>query len=150
MAKRPAKPADMSWVIPYLAVKDVGASLELYQKAFGFEKKMAMPGPDGKIKHAEMIYRDCILMFGPAGDCGGVKTKTPADSGVTSPIGLYFYCEDVDAMCARAQKAGLVVIQPPTDQFYGDRVCQLRDPDGYNWGFAINVADFDPSKAPKA
>jgi uncharacterized glyoxalase superfamily protein PhnB len=45
----------------YLTVKDADAALAFYQKAFGFEKKMAMPGPDGKTMHAEVVWRDDAL-----------------------------------------------------------------------------------------
>lgn len=146
MSNRPAKPAGMSWISAYLTVRDSDASLDFYQRAFGFEKKLAMPGPDGKTKHAEMTYRDGVIMFGPEGNC---PTRTPASSGIDSPIGLYIYCNDVDAAFARATAAGAQAVSPPTDMFYGDRICSLRDPDGYVWHFATNVADFDPSKAPK-
>ena len=61
---------------------------------------------------------------------------------------LYVYCEDVDALFARAVAAGAKAIKPPQDQFYGDRTCTVEDQDGYWWNFATNVADFDPSKAP--
>jgi PhnB protein len=38
---------------------------------------------------------------------------------------------------------------PPQDMFWGDRMCNLLDPDGHSWSFATNVADFDPSKVPQ-
>jgi PhnB protein len=148
MAKRPSKPAGYSWVIPYLVVTDADAALDFYQRAFGLEKKMAMPGPDGKTKHAEMTWQGETIMFGP--ECATDKnpTKAPVTSKVPSPVALYLYCEDVDALFARAKAAGAQVVSPPTDQFYGDRHCMLLDPDGHMWSFATNVADFDPSKAP--
>jgi uncharacterized glyoxalase superfamily protein PhnB len=137
----------MSWLSPYLTVKDSGAALDFYQRAFGFEKKVAMPGPDGRPAHVEMTYRDAVIMFGPEGAAGG-KCRSPATSGVRSPVGLYVYCDDVDALFARATAVGAKAETPPTTQFYGDRNCQLIDPDGHIWYFATNVADFDPAKAP--
>jgi PhnB protein len=147
MSKRPARPANMSWLSPYLVVRDANAALDFYQRAFGFEKQMAMPGPDGRIMHAEMTYRDMVIMFGPECDSGG-RAQAPATSGVSSPVGLYLYCDDVDALYQRATAAGAKAVSPPTDMFYGDRVCTLNDPDGFTWSFATNVADFDPAKAP--
>jgi uncharacterized glyoxalase superfamily protein PhnB len=135
-------------LIPYLTVKDADAALAFYQKAFVFEKRMTMPGPDGRTAHAEMSYKDQVIMFGPQGAPGN-PSKTPASSGVESPVGLYLYCDDVDAMFKRATEAGAKAASPPADMFYGDRVCKLTDPDGFSWGFATNVADFDPTKAPK-
>ena len=146
MSKRPARPAGMPWVSPYLVVKDADAALDFYQRAFGFEKKFVMPGPDGRTMHAEMIWKDSLIMIGPEGD--GHPCKSPSTLGVPSPVSLYVYCDDVDALFARATAAGAKVEFPPTNQFWGDRICKILDPDGHIWNFATNVADFDPSKAP--
>src|SRR5262245_22771189 len=147
MSQRPPKPAGYPWISSYLAVKDPVAALAFYEQAFGFAKKMAMPGPDGKIVHAEMTYHDTLIMFGPA---GWNDAKTPATTGLTPPFGLYIYVPDVDAQYARALAAGAVSLQEPKDQFYGDRVCKVIDPDGYHWSFATNFADFDPASIPAA
>lgn len=146
MSKRAACPPGMSWLSPYLTVKDGNASLEFYTRAFGFEKKMTVPGPDGTIMHAEMVWRNNVFMFSPEGP--RCPSRCPATSGAASPIGIYVYCDDVDAMFARATAAGAKAMQPPQDMFYGDRVCQLEDPNGYSWWFATNIADFDPHKVP--
>jgi uncharacterized glyoxalase superfamily protein PhnB len=147
MSQRPAKPAGYPWMSSYLLVKDPNASLDFYQRALGFEQKMAMPGPDGKIMHAELTYHDSLFMIGPEG-CHAAA-KTPASSGAVPPFGLYVYCKDVDAVYARATAAGAVGVQPPQNMFYGDRVCKVTDPDGYHWSFATNFADFDPANMPK-
>ena len=149
MSNRPPRPAGMPWLTPYLTVKDPDAALDFYQRAFGFEKRFAMPGPDGRTAHAEIGYRDAVIMFGPECSATEKPAKSPATSGVPSPVGLFVYCDDVDALYARATKAGAKGGQPPQDMFWGDRMCMLTDPDGHVWNFATNVADFDPSKAPK-
>jgi PhnB protein len=38
--------------------------------------------------------------------------------------------DDVDAVHAGAAERGVTVVAPPRDQFYGQRSCLLRDPDG--------------------
>ncbi|HMC67221.1 MAG TPA: VOC family protein [Gemmataceae bacterium] len=144
--KRPARPEGMPWLSPYLTVTDADAAIHFYARAFGFQKKFTMPGADGKVKHAEMTYRDAKIMFGPE---GAGHARSPASSGTPSPVNLYIYCDDVDAIFDRATAAGAKVVMPPTTMFYGDRVCQVNDPDGHAWSFATNVAAFDPSKAPK-
>src|SRR6266852_6173212 len=126
MSKRPARPAGCPWLMPYLIVKDADAALDFYQRAFGFEKRMAMPGPDGRTKHAEVAWRDAVIMFSPeGGGGGGCMAKAPATSGIDSPVGLYVYCDDVDALYARATKAGAKSVMPPQDMFWGDRMCSL-------------------------
>lgn len=148
MSTRPPRPAGMPWLSPYLTVKDAAATCDFYQRAFGFEKKFQMAGPDGKPGHTEMVYRDALIMFGPEG-CSSDTCKAPATLGINSPVGLYVYCDDVDALFQRATAAGAQVGFPPTTMFWGDRLCKLSDPDGHVWNFATNVADFDPSQAPR-
>jgi uncharacterized glyoxalase superfamily protein PhnB len=151
MSKRPPRQPGYPWLIPYLTVKDCDAALAFYQKAFGFEKRFAMPGPDGKSVHVEMMWHDAMIMFGsvPESKKAEWPCRTPIEQGVRSPIVPYVYCDDVDALYARAVAAGAGGVKPPETMFYGDRVCTLADTDGYWWNFATNVADFDPSKAPK-
>jgi uncharacterized glyoxalase superfamily protein PhnB len=147
MGKRPARPAGKSWMIPSFVVKDPDAALDFYQRAFGFEKTFAMPGPDGRTMHAEMSYRDIAIMFSPEG-AFGCPLRTPATLGTPSPMGLYVYCDDVDALYNRAVAAGAKAVMPPQDMFWGVRMCQVIDPDGHAWNFGTNVADFDPARVP--
>jgi uncharacterized glyoxalase superfamily protein PhnB len=133
---------------PYLVVRDADAALKFYQAAFGFEKKMVVPGPNGKTGHAEMVWHGMVFMFSPEGS-PGCPAKSPVTSGVPAPIGIYVYCDDVDALFRRATAAGAKAIKPPQDMFWGDRICQLEDPDGHSWSFGTNIADFDPDKVPK-
>ena len=148
MPKRSPRPPDMPWLTPYITVKSPAAALAFYTKAFGFETKMTMDGPDGSMTHAEVRWHDAVIMIGPEGGGGGTS-KAPVTTGVESPVGLYLYCDDVDALVALATSAGAKVSLPPQDMYWGDRMCKLLDPDGHAWSFATNVADFDPSKAPK-
>src|SRR4051812_44577873 len=101
-----ARPSKSPWLVPYLTVKDADKSLEFYAKAFGFSKRDVVPGEDGKTMHAEMTYKDVLIMFSPE---GYGQTRCPATSGVASPVTLYVYCEDVDALCKQAEAAGAKV-----------------------------------------
>jgi uncharacterized glyoxalase superfamily protein PhnB len=133
-----AKPSDSPWLVPYFVVKDADMALDFYTRAFGFAKRFAKPGPDGRTAHAEMTYQDMLLMFAPEGAYGS-PVKCPATLGITSPFTLFIYCDDVDALCKRAEGAGARVMHPPADQFWGDRTCTLLDPDGYTWSFATHT-----------
>ncbi len=149
MTDRPAKPADMPWLTPYLTVRDAEKSLDFYTRAFGFEAGMEpMRDSSGKINHAEMRYREAYIMMAPEGVWGGTS-QAPVTSGTEVPLGLYVYCDDVDGFYKNAVDQGAESVDEPNDMFWGDRMCTLRDPDGYVWSFATNVADFDPSKIPE-
>src|SRR5262245_5487895 len=47
-------PAGYHSVTPYLSVRGAAQALDFYKKAFGGKEIMRMPGPDGKIGHAEI------------------------------------------------------------------------------------------------
>ncbi|MCE5269439.1 MAG: hypothetical protein LLG00_16305, partial [Planctomycetaceae bacterium] len=76
MPTRPAKPANMPWLTPCLTVKDADRAATFYEKAFGFEKRFAMPGPDGRTVHAEVGWQDGVVMIGP--ECPEHKCQSPA------------------------------------------------------------------------
>jgi uncharacterized glyoxalase superfamily protein PhnB len=49
------------------------------------------------------------------------------------------YCDDVDALYKQATSNGAQSKMEPNDAFWGDRVCQVIDPDGYLWMFAKSL-----------
>jgi PhnB protein len=133
----------MRWVSPYLTVKDAEAAIAFYTKAFGFDTRSVMPGPDGKPIHAELVHKDSLVMLGP--ECPQSNTRSPLTLGGAS-ITLYVYVENVDALFERATAAGAAVISPPKDEFWGDRCCFLTDPEGHAWMFATHVRDVPPEE----
>jgi len=143
MPKNP--PENTPRVTPYLYYQDVAAALRFLADAFGFREKLRMPGPDGKIAHAEMTLGDGLVMMG----CPGEEYQNPKRLGQTTQS-LYVYVDDVDAHCARAKKAGARIVDEPADQFYGDRRYGAEDPEGHHWYFATHVRDVAPEdlKAP--
>lgn len=147
MPTRRAKPDNMPRLSPYLTVRDVDKALDFYERAFGFARGLTVPGSDGRTAHAEASFLEAKIMLGPE-NVHGNPSKAPASSGVEPAVGLYIYCDDVDGLFERATAAGAKADFPPQTMFWGDRICNLRDPDGHSWTFATNLADFDPSKAP--
>ena len=126
-----------------LTVADVEKTYAFCQKAFGFEGKGLMPGPDGKPMHAELKLRDSVLMLGP--ECPerqGYSAKTLGNS----PTTLYFYVEDVDKAAKQAADAGATLVQPPTDMFWGDRTAMLVDADGNKWMLATHKSEPTPEQ----
>src|SRR5262249_58460324 len=130
-----ARPQKSPWLVPYLTVKDADRALDFYAKAFGFSKRDAVLGEDGKTMHAEMTYKDVMIMFSPE-SAQGSQAKCPATTGVTSPVTLYVYCEDVDALCRRAEAATGRGVMPPAGMFWGGRVCSLVGPRRHARDFA--------------
>jgi uncharacterized glyoxalase superfamily protein PhnB len=127
----------MPWLTPYLTVRDSVKAIEFYEEAFGFRLREAAKGVGGAITHVEMTrhHTGALIMFGPEG-ASGSTVKAPVTGGFTSAVSLYVYCDDVDALFARATAAGATVGMPLQDSHWGDRLCKLIDPDGHVWNFA--------------
>ncbi len=133
----------MRWVNPYLSVKDVEEALAFYQKAFGFKVKFSLKDAEGRTGHTELTHYDCTIMIGPEKPSqGDFSPKRLGGASVT----IYIYTPDVDKLAARAEDAGAKILQAPQDQFWGDRVCILEDPDGHRWCFATHVKDVSPEE----
>jgi uncharacterized glyoxalase superfamily protein PhnB len=131
----------------YMTVKDAAASIEFYRDAFGFEPTgETMTDEAGNIQHAGMRLGDAAIMFAPEPSDGGMRS--PASTGAPDSHTFYIYVKDVDALASRAGAAGAKVLQPPADQFWGDRIAVFKCPNGYHWTFATHVAEFDPGKIP--
>ena len=51
-------PDDYPRVIPYLTVDGASAAIDFYTRVLGAKERMRMPGPDGKIGHAELAWHE--------------------------------------------------------------------------------------------
>jgi uncharacterized glyoxalase superfamily protein PhnB len=134
MPKNP--PEDMPRITAYLYYQDVAAALGWLTSAFGFRERMRMPGPEGRIMHAEMELADGVIMLG----CPSPEYRNPKQLGQVTQS-LYVYVDDVDKHFRRAKEAGAKVLEEPADQFYGDRRYGTEDVEGHHWYFAQRVRD---------
>lgn len=145
----PYKLPGIPTLFPYLTVVDAEKSIAFYRQAFQFELKDAPSKQENKIVHAELYFADTVIMLTPEGTWGSTK-KAPITTGIEPSIYLYVYVANVDDYFNHATKNGATVIMPPENMFWGDRFCQLRDIDGYEWSFATHIGTEDYSKMPKA
>jgi PhnB protein len=129
-----------------LTVTDVKSAAALYQKAFGFEKRGIMDGPNGKAIHAELTLRGTTLMLGPEiPQMGSRSAKTLGGS----PSTLYLLTENADKTVEKAIRLGATSKGPVMDMFWGDRCGTVVDPDGYTWMVATHVAEPTPQEMQK-
>ena len=139
MTKNP--PENTPRIVPYLYYEDVDAALPWMAKAFGLRERMRVPGPDGKVMHAEMEIDDGLVMMG----CPGPEYRNPQHLGHATQS-LYVYTDDVDKHFRRAKEAGAKIVYEPADQFYGDRNYGAEDPEGHVWYFAKHERDVSPEE----
>jgi len=147
MAKKidPLNRKNYSAVSISLTVTDMKQAMSFYQKAFGFQKRGLMNGPDGKPVHGELTLRGSTLMLGP--EMPGFTQSAKRLGG--SPISLYLLVEDVDKVFAKAIKQGATVKMPVTEMFWGDRRGSVIDPEGYQWSVATHIAEPTPREMGK-
>lgn len=131
-------------VIPTLRYKDANAAIEFLTKAFGFEEHQVVRGKNNVVQHAELVYRDGMVMLGSAQETAYGDFLTTVHKAGKPTSGLYVVVDDVTAHAAQAEAAGASIVMPLTSQDYGGTDYTCVDPEGYVWSFG----DYDPWKTP--
>jgi len=112
-------------VFPELPYRHEPDAVAWLARAFGLDPAVQIPGPDGKLLHAEMRHGDSTVML-------NLGDAQASQDGFTQAISVRV--DDPDALFARATKEGAVVVQAPATTHYGARSCWLRDPESFLWG----------------
>src|SRR5439155_25462363 len=123
------------------------SAIEFYKKAFGATEKGRLPGPDGRLMHAAVRIGDStVMLVDEMPEWGALGPKALKGS----PVTIHLYVDDVDAVVARAVKAGAKVTMPVADQFWGDRYGQLEDQFAQRCSVGTHVRDVSPQEMQKA
>ncbi len=147
MTSRPKPiPEGYHTATPYLIVNDAALAIEFYKEAFGATELLRMAKPDGKIGHAEIRIGDSTIML--ADEFPEMGARSPQSFG-GSPVSIFLYVENVDAVFAQTVAAGAVVQRPVADQFYGDRMGGVKDPFGHAWYIATHTEEVSPEEMRK-
>ena len=133
-------------VTPYITVSDAAAAIDFYQRAFGAEERVRMPGPSGSIMHAELAIGDSLVML--SDPFPQASTTPPKELGGTT-VSIFAYVEDIDAVYKQAIDAGASSLMEPDDMFWGDRFGSVSDPFGHSWTIATHVEDVSPEEMEK-
>src|SRR5262249_29957622 len=128
-----AGPAEISSnIYPSLFYDDAPAAIEWLCRAFGFTKRLVVPGPDPTVLHSEFSLGNGVIMVGSAqSDPGLLKPRSLAGANQA----LCVQVDDPDAHFARARAAGAVILQELKDEDYGSRGYMAKDPEGHQWYF---------------
>lgn len=138
----------MKTLAPSLTVANMKESIRFYQEALGFEMSYALPGPNGELVHASIKNGKVELMLGPVGFSG-----EPITGDVGKGMSLYLSVgddDDIDALFDRAKKNGARVLHGPRDEFWGDRLWSVADPDGYELVVAKHTRDVSEQEMAEA
>jgi PhnB protein len=118
---------------PQLRVANAAAAIDFYVRAFGASEVMRFEA-GGRVAHAEIEIGESLIMIGDEAPEYGFPGPQRLGG---SPVGMHLRVDDADAAIERAVQAGATLIQPATDQFYGDRSGRVSDPFGYTWSIAM-------------
>jgi uncharacterized glyoxalase superfamily protein PhnB len=131
----------ISTVIPAMRYRDAATAIEWLCEAFGFEKRLVVPGENGGIAHAQLTFGSGMIMRGSARDDEYSRwMKPPLEVGNTGTQSVYVIVDDADAHYVRAKAAGAEIIKDVEDQDYGGRLYSCRDREGHLWSFGT----YDP------
>jgi len=140
-------PEGMRTVTPHLVCAGAAEAIAFYKKAFDAVELGRMPGPQGKLMHAQIRIGDsAVMLVDEFPDWGSFGPKSLKGS----PVTIHLYVDDADAVFERAVAAGATVTMPLADMFWGDRYGRLEDPFGHYWSIATHVRDVTPEEMQEA
>ena len=132
----------MHTLTPHLTVDGASNYIDFLKRAFGAVEIHRSPGPGGKLMHATVRIGDSALMLNDHFPEFGAKPISPRPW----PFIFHLYVPDADATFAQATAAGCTVTMPLSDQFWGDRYGQLKDPNGVTWAIGTRKEILTPEQ----
>jgi uncharacterized glyoxalase superfamily protein PhnB len=123
-------------VIPVLTYADVEAATAWLVAVLGFVERVRI-GPGHR---AQLSFGGGSLIVA---DTGSARAEPSADAVSAS---VMLRVDDAAAVWERARGHGASVLDPPTDQPYGERQCSFRDPGGHLWTLTQTLRDVAPEE----
>lgn len=123
-------------IFPAVRYRDARAAIAWLTQAFDAKPHAVYDAPDGTVGHAEIIIVGNLIMLGNSRDDGDPVRSPKEVDAVTGSI--YVALPDaaaVDALYARASKAGAQITQPLHDTDYGSHDFGALDLEGHPWTF---------------
>lgn len=123
-------------VTPGLLYHDAANAIEWLCRAFGFEKRLVVPGENGTVMHAHLTLGNGGVMLSSAELYAFPNMcKTPREIGGVGTAEIIVYVADPDAHYQRAVVAKAEILIPIEDKPYGGRGYSCKDPEGHVWAF---------------
>lgn len=128
-------------IIPSIRYDDCRRAIAWLNEAFGFTEHLVVDEEDQSVGHAQLVYKDTMLMLGQSRDDEfGQMNITPKQAGGKSTATIYVVVDDVDAHYRQAVKAGAEIVMDIEDKPYGGRGYGCKDLEGHIWSFG----DYNP------
>ena len=137
-------PPGYTSLTPFLVVDGARAAIAFYTSVFGATVVDVMDGPDGTVAHAELDFGNGSLQLS---DPNPKFDLVAAPGGTAVSHSTCLYCDDVDAVVARAEEQGAVIREKVSTFVTGDRFGSLVDPFGQRWSVMTRVEDVSKEEA---
>jgi predicted enzyme related to lactoylglutathione lyase len=111
----------VSSLFPILLAADLPRAVAFYEAALGMTVDY---------RFADEAGADAYVSLRAGEACLGIGREPAASTAVGERVALWFYVDDVDAAFARMLDAGAARVAAPADMPWGERVAQVRDPEG--------------------
>jgi PhnB protein len=121
-------------LITTLVVDGGNEAIDFYERAFGAQVEGRLTAGD-KVLFAALRIGDLLVSL--CDELPGLAAPPGGDASAFVTI----YCDDADALHARAVEAGATALSPVSDQLHGDRAGSMRDPFGHRWAVATRVEE---------
>jgi uncharacterized glyoxalase superfamily protein PhnB len=137
MNPKPNRSIPPATVIPVLVYPDVRQAVDWLTTAFGFAERVRI----GDDHRAQMSIGDdgAVIVADVRGE------KQPPEAGRVTHT-LKVRVDDVHGQFERARASGARVVEPPTEQVYGECECTLEDLAGHRWQFTQTMRDVAPEE----
>lgn len=136
----------MDKATPFLWIKNAEEAIEFYKKAFDAVEIYRLTEPGGKVAHAEITIGGAKISL--AGEYPEYGILGPETLGNTT-VGIQLQVDDADKLYHQAIAAGATIVNPMTDQFYGDRAGSVKDPFGHYWMIYTTIEVVNPEEMQK-
>ena len=131
-------PGGVPIVMPMLVCRDAATEVEFCKTTFEAVEMVRRSGPDGTVVHAALTISGAMVMI--EAEWPSLGSRAPQADG-SSPVVIYVYVEDVDAVVGRAVAAGAKILLPVKNQFWGDRTGRIIDPSGHVWTISTRIEE---------
>jgi uncharacterized glyoxalase superfamily protein PhnB len=132
-------------LMPMISVDSVDEARAFFLDKLGFGHMMGMLGKDGQLDFCTVTLNGAKVMFMRPQE----RTEGTSPTAAKRAVELYLQVDDVDAYHHQVQNRGVVVTEPLTDQWWGDRTFKVMDPFGYQIWFYQTVGEPKPPQGVK-
>lgn len=131
-------PEGYTSLTPFLCIDGAAAAIDFYVSVFDAKLVERTDGPDGTVAHAELDFGNGRLQLGDPAEAYQIAAPDPSGPATHS---VALYCEDVDAVVAKAERAGATIREPAQTFVTGDRFASILDPFGQRWTVMTRVEE---------